>query len=92
MAADLIDDFLTRLTQHIPQAAQAIPKLEAELRQHWGGTERTYIRKRMADSKRTAQVAKMLQQGMPLTEGFAAAGVSRATGYRHMAKPWTVKP
>lgn len=92
MAADVIDDFLTRLTQHLPQAAAVAPQLEAELRQQWGGTERTYIRKRVATVKRTQAIAGALQHGLPIDESFAQAGVSRATGFRHLAKPWKVKP
>jgi hypothetical protein len=86
MAADLIDDFLARLTRTLPAAAEVAPRLEAELRQHWGGTERTYIRKRPAPDQRTASLGQALQRGLPLGEAFAAAGISRATGFRHLGK------
>lgn len=93
MAADLIDDFLTRLQHHLPTAAAELaPKLEAELRQQWGGTERNYIRKRPAAEKRTQRIALGLQEGHAPAESFVLAGVSRATGFRHMAKKWKVGP
>ncbi len=86
MAADLIDDFLTRLAQHVPQAQQALPKLEAELRHHWGGTERTYIRKRPAPAQRAQALGQALSQGLPLAEAFRVAGTPRRTGYRLLGK------
>lgn len=93
MAADLIDDFLIRLQAHHPAAAAAIAsQLEAELRQHWGGTERHYIRKRPAAEQRTQRIALGLQEGLAPAESFVLAGVSRATGFRHMKKKWKVTP
>ena len=89
MAIDLVDDFLRRLCTRMPQAAEHAPHLEAELRQHWGGTERHYIRKRPASQQpaaRTQQLGQALQQGMPLQQAFATAGLSRAQGFRHLAK------
>lgn len=84
MAADVIDDFLARLLTHLPAASGVAPTLEAELRAHWGGTDRAYIRKRPAAQQRTQALAGALQQGLPLSQAFGAAGMSRATGFRHL--------
>jgi hypothetical protein len=92
MAADLIDDFLHRLQAHLPEARQVAPQLEAEMRATWGGTERHYIRKRLASNRpeqRTQQLAQALQQGQPLREAFATAGLPARSGFRHLAKPNT---
>ena len=87
---DLVDDFLRRLCQRMPHAAEHAPHLEAELRQHWGGTEGGYIRKRLAAQQpaaRTQQLGQALQQGMSLQQAFATAGLPRRSGFRHLAKP-----
>jgi hypothetical protein len=87
MAADLIDDFLTRLSQHIPQATSQLPQLEAELRQHWGGTERTYIRKRPSADQRAAKLGHVLQQGLPMAEAWAVTGIPRRSASRLLNRP-----
>lgn len=88
MAADLIDDFLHRLRAHLPEAGGAVaPLLERELRASWGGTERHYIRKHPAREQRTQQLASALQQGQPLRQAFATAGLSPRSGFRHLARP-----
>lgn len=80
--ADIVDDFLTRLQQHIPDAPLEIRhQLETGLRQAWGGTE-PYVGKRISRSTRTGMVAHGLRQSRPLSEVFAQAGVPRRTGYR----------
>lgn len=94
--ADIVDDFLTRLQALAPDtAAQLAPRLEAELRQHWGGTDRHYIRKgtqghpRLSAAgaqQRAAAVATGLQQGLPLSSVFSQAGVSRSAGYRMLSR------
>lgn len=85
--ADIVDDFLTRLQTLAPDAAAQVgPRLEAELRQHWGGTDRNYIRKGQSAQQRAAAVAVGLQQGLPLNSVFQQAGVSRSAGYRLMAR------
>lgn len=87
--ADIVDDFLTRLQAIAPDAAaQHGPQLEAQLRQHWGGTERHYIRKgctrftAAGAQQRAANLGAGLQQGLSLGQAFAQAGVSRSAGYR----------
>jgi len=90
MASDLVDDFLRRLCTRMPQAAEHAPQLEAELRQHWGGTERHYIRKRPASQQpaaRTQQLGQALQQGMSLQQAFATAGLGRRSGFYYLKKP-----
>lgn len=80
--ADIVDDFLTRLVQHVPGVPpEARVELESGLRQTWGGTE-PYVGKRMSRVTRTSLVAQGLRQARPLGEVFAAAGVARRTGYR----------
>lgn len=85
MANDVIDDFLTRLAHHLPSAQDLAPKLEAELRQAWGGTE-PYIRHRPAAQRRTQALAQALRQGQPLQEAFVTAGLPRRSGFRHLNK------
>ena len=84
--ADIIDDFLTRLQQHVPSVpADALPKLEQTLRQTWGGTE-PYVGKRMNRVTRTTLVAAGLRQQKSLKECLEFAGVSRRTGNRILSR------
>lgn len=80
--ADIVDDFLLRLQQQVPDLpADVAPKLERTLRAQWGGTE-PYVGKRLSISTRTRLVANGLQKSRSLKECFAQAGVSSRTGYR----------
>jgi hypothetical protein len=80
--ADIIDDFLTRLQQHVPNVApETRLQLESGLRQSWGGTE-PYVGKRLSPMSRSWAVANGLRRSMPLKDIFKSAGVSRSTGYR----------
>lgn len=84
---DIVDDFLQRLASMAPELSPAVPlKLEAELRQHWGGTE-PYIAKR-AHVRRDAhqRMVQGLRDARPLRDILDATGVSRRTGYRMLAK------
>lgn len=90
--ADIVDDFLTRLQALAPDtAAQLGQRLESELRQQWGGTERHYIRKgcqahpRLSAAgaqQRAAALGNALRDGLPLEQAFSTAGVSRSAGFR----------
>lgn len=92
--ADIVDDFLTRLSQHAPELpADVATRIEADIRSQWGGTDRGYIRKlpaahtpaaRMA--RRTQALAQGLAAGHDLASVFQAAGVPRCTGYRLMRR------
>ena len=80
--ADIVDDFLSRLQQLVPNLPPDAPvQLEKTLRQHWGGTE-PYVGKRLSRVTRTTIVAAGLRQSKTLKEVFAQAGVARRTGYR----------
>lgn len=80
--ADIVDDFLTRLQQHIPDTPPEVCfQLEATLRQSWGGTE-PYVGKRISRTTRISMVAHGLRSARPLAEVFAQAGIPRRTGYR----------
>jgi len=80
--ADIVDDFLQRLAQHVPDVAPDVRlQIESGIRHTWGGTE-PYVGKRISRVTRTTLVAHGLQHQRPLTEVFAQAGVARATGYR----------
>jgi hypothetical protein len=79
--ADIVDDFLTRLQQHVPSVApETRLQLESSLRQSWGGTE-PYVGKRLSSRSRTWAVANGLRRALPLREVFQSAGVGRSTGY-----------
>jgi len=92
--ADIVDDFLTRLSTLAPEVAgQVGPTLEAQIRSQWGGTDRGYIRKNAADrtpaaraGQRTAALAAGLQQGQSLGDLFAQAGVPLRTGFRLLSR------
>ena len=80
--ADIVDDFLARLVQHLPDAPFEVRhQIESSLRQAWGGTE-PYVGKRISRATRTSLVAHGLRQARPLSEVFAIAGVPRRTGFR----------
>lgn len=84
--ADIVDDFLQRLQQHVPNLpADVAPALERTLRAQWGGTE-PYVGKRLSITTRVRLVAGNLQKSQSLKECFAQAGVSRRTGYRILGK------
>jgi cell fate (sporulation/competence/biofilm development) regulator YlbF (YheA/YmcA/DUF963 family) len=87
--ADIVDDFLTRVARAIPAANDALPQLEAELRQHWGGQE-SYVRKHRQGQRpdvararqRVQAIAHGLQQGQPLADILRSAAIPPQTGYR----------
>ena len=80
--ADIVDDFLARMQQHIPQAPIELrATLERDLRTAWGGSK-PYVAKQLNRTTRTTLLAQGLRQQRPLSEVFAKAGVSRTTGYR----------
>ncbi len=82
---DIIDDFLQRLTQHVPDLPASVPlQLEQSLRQQWGGTE-PYVGKRLNRVTRSTLVAAGLRQQKPLRQVFQDAGVGLRTGYRLLA-------
>jgi len=79
--ADIVDDFLTRLAQHMPAVPPEVRhQIEREVRAEWGGAK-PYVAK-LGRSMRVSLVATGLVRGQPLSECFAQAGVSQATGYR----------
>ena len=84
--ADIVDDFLTRLAQHVPDLPlDARINLERDIRTHHGGTRAGDIAKGvdgLSKSPRTFIVSMGLRHQKPMREIFASAGVSRSTGYR----------
>lgn len=80
--ADIVDDFLTRLQQHIPNLPEHVPlQIERDMRASWGGNK-PYVAKQVSRVTRTQIIASGLRQGKPLRDCFAQAGVARRTGYR----------
>jgi len=80
--ADIVDDFLQRLAAMAPElSADVVPALEAQLRQHWGGTE-PYVGKRASRNTLVMRIGAGLRERKPLGQVFQDAGVSRATGFR----------
>ena len=52
--ADIVDDFLARMQQHIPQAPIELrATLERDLRTAWGGSK-PYVAKQLAELKRVS--------------------------------------
>jgi hypothetical protein len=83
--ADIVDDFLTRLQNHLPSVpAEVRLTLEREVRSEWGGNK-PYVAKQLSRVTRTSLLAHGLRQQRPLGEIFALSGVSRRTGYRLLA-------
>ena len=83
---DIVDDFLTRLQKHIPNATPEVrATLEREVRSEWGGSK-PYVGKQLNRVTRITLVANGLRQQRPLAEIFASAGVCRRTGYDLMGK------
>ena len=78
------DDFLEQLIRLVQEAAQAGTDPKLRVQQHFGG-ERYYIPKAPAEGK-TQRLAADLAAGKPLREAFVAAGVSRAWGFRLIAR------
>ena len=87
--ADIVDDFLTRLQQHVPSLPlETRLTLEKETRQAWGG-DRVEVGKGingLGKFTRTWLVAQGLRQTKSLKDCFEQAGVSRRTGYRILAR------
>lgn len=79
--ADIVDDFLTRLQQHVPNAPLEVrATLERDLRTAWGGSK-PYVAKQLNRTTRMSILANGLQQKRPLQEIFAQAGVCRRAGF-----------
>ena len=84
--ADIVEDILTRLAQHVPGVTpEATARIERDVRHQWGGNE-VYVGKRMSSRTRLSLVGHGLRQQKPLGQIFKEAGVSTRTGYRMLAK------
>lgn len=80
--ADIVDDFLQRLQQHIPNAPLEVrATLERDLRSTWGGSK-PYVAKQLNRVTRSALLAHGLRQQRPLSEVFTQVGIARRTAYR----------
>ena len=80
--ADIVSDFLARLQQLAPEIpAQTRQRLEAGLRQDWGGTE-PYVANRPSRAQAAQRLGEALRSRKPLAQCFAEQGISRRTGYR----------
>lgn len=83
---DIVDDFLCRLQQHIPDAAPEVRfAIETSIRKEWGGNK-PYVRQAPSMELRTFMVANGLRHAKPLADIFKSAGVSRRTGYRILSR------
>ena len=87
--ADIVDDFLTRLQQHIPDLpVDTRLNIERDIRRHHGGTRAGDIAKGIGGLSRSTRnfvTGLELRHQKPISEVFRAAGVSRATGYRYLS-------
>ena len=87
--ADIVDDFLTRLQQHVPDLPiNTRLNLERDIRREYGGTRAGDVAKGidgLSKSTRTFMVSLGLRHQKPMREIFSMAGVSRRTGYRMLS-------
>ena len=87
--ADFLDSVLKTLADQAPQLQRPeLQRIERTLRQHWGGTEAGYIRKRLAEhqAQQLEALGNALRAGRPLRESFVQAGVSRSRGFELLRK------
>jgi Mor family transcriptional regulator len=81
--ADIVDDFLQRLCNVLPQQVDeaTATRLEQEMRHQWGGQE-TYVGKRLAPRTRQRMIETGLRSRSQLGSIIGGQGMSRATVYR----------
>lgn len=87
--ADIIDRFIDDLRASDGDMQVA----EARFRQREGGLDGGYIRKTLRGMDKASHVQRATQaigdalaNGSPLAQAFAAAGVGRTAGYRHLKR------
>ena len=87
--ADIVDDFLTRLQRHVPDLPlEKQLSIEREFRAIHGGRRDIAVSKGIAGlgkRSRMTLVANGLVQKKSLSEVFAFASISRATGFRALS-------
>ncbi len=84
--ADIVDDFLGRLSALVPGVdAGAATRLEQDLRQHWGGGKR-YVGKHLSDAARARLIENGIRSGKQLGTVIRATGLSKSTAYRVLGK------
>lgn len=86
--ADIVDDFLARLRNYIPNeyaTTDRLTALEVDIRAHWGGGDRVRVAKRPTLVKQH-QIGLALQQGAGVKEAFRRAGVDVRRGYQILAR------
>jgi hypothetical protein len=82
---DFVADLARQIQAVAPDLAPERVRLIAQgIRHDWGGM-RVYVRKGAAEGKAWL-LAESLAAGAGLAEAFHAAGVSRTTGYRLLAR------
>jgi hypothetical protein len=86
MPDDILHDFLTRLAQWAPPAE--VTRVEAEMRQQWGGIKGVYVKKKDPPEIRCQALGLRLATGTGIADAFSDLGVSRATGYRLLSRRW----
>ena len=85
MTKDIIDDFLHRLAQAVPELPAGVPQdLERSMREAWGG-EKPYVHIKPGRAARAARLAESMLQRKPLQQCFTEAGLSRRDGFRILA-------
>lgn len=68
------------------RVAASVDFAELVVRAIFGGRRAGWIRKGASPAARELAIARGLQQKLPMAEVFRRAGVSRATGYRHLRR------
>ena len=77
-----VKDLMVRIKSEIPDAnPEALARIEVGVCRDWGGNN-PYVIKNPTAATRIQMVSDGLRKQRPLSEVFAQAGVSRATGYR----------
>jgi hypothetical protein len=88
MGEDIINKMIARLAEEIPDMpTDTLRRIEQRMRQEFAG-ERHYVSKAPAEGK-AFRLGSALAAGVPLAQAFADLGVSRASGFRLLARRWS---
>jgi len=87
MINDLVGELIARILAAAEAGPEEVKREEVRIRQQFGGGRHYFQKKAMPEGK-AHTLGVSLAAGASIHEAFAAAGVSRATGYRLMRRRW----